>query len=73
MSHVPNESEPGDNLTVHRTEVKTWLTYETMSPPGRALTDIATANERSDGPAFDEQEVEDELNKRRGGHSGDGE
>jgi hypothetical protein len=53
--------------------VKTWLTYETMSPPGRALTDIATANEQSDGPAFDEQEVEDELKTRRGGHSEDGE
>ncbi len=73
MSHVPNKSEPGENLPVHQTEVKTWLTYETMSPLGRALMDIAAESEQSDGSAFDEEAVEDELKKRRGGHSEDGE
>jgi hypothetical protein len=72
MSHVPNKSEPDDNQTVHRTEVKTWLTYETMSP-GRSLIDIAAENEQSDGQAFDEEAVEEELKTRRGGHSEDGE
>lgn len=73
MSHVPNKSEPEDNPTVHRTEVKTWLTYETMLPLGRSLMDIAAENEQSDGPAFDEEAVEEELKTRRGGHSEYGE
>lgn len=73
MSHVPNKSKPGDNLAVPRTEVKTWPTYETMSPMGRALMDIAAEVEQYDGPAFDEQAVENELKLRRGGHPEDGE
>jgi hypothetical protein len=72
MSNVPNKSESGDHMPVQQTEVKTWLTYETMSPLGRALMDIAAQVEPSDGPTFDEQAVEGELKTRRGGHSEDG-
>ena len=60
-------------MPVHQTDVKTWLTYETMSPLGRALMDIAAQVEQSDDPAFDEQAVENELKSRRGGYSEDGE
>lgn len=72
MSLIPNKSDHGDQMPVPQTEVKTWLTYETMSPLGRALMDIAAQVEQSDGSAFDEQAVEDELKTRRGGHSKDG-
>ena len=52
---------------VRRTNVKTWLTPETMSPLGRELFEIAKEIEESDEPAFDEADIERELEKRRGG------
>ena len=73
MSHIPNNFEPDDKMAVPRTEIKTWLTYDTMSPLGQALMKIAAENDQADGTAFDEQAIEDELKIRRGGHSEDGE
>ena len=52
---------------VRRTNVKTWLTPETMSPLGRELFEIAKEIEESDEPAFDEADIERELENRRGG------
>jgi hypothetical protein len=66
----------GQNLNqppVRPTEVKTWLTAETMSPLGRELMEIATAIESSDEKPRDEDAIERELIKRRGGRSEDGE
>lgn len=64
---------PASNLNrqpkfeVRRTNVKTWLTPELMSPLGRELFEIAKEIEESDEPAFDETDIERELEKRRGG------
>jgi hypothetical protein len=62
----------GQNLNqppVRPTDVKTWLTVETMSPLGRALMEIATAIESSDDKPMDSDDVEREMLKRRGGRS----
>ncbi len=67
---------PASNLNrqpkfeVRRTNVKTWLTPELMSPLGRELFEIAKEIEESDEPAFDEADIEKELEKRRGGYFG---
>lgn len=61
------------NQVVRPTDVKTWLTAESMSPLGRELIEIANAIENSDEPAMDPEAIERELIKRRGGHSEDGE
>ncbi len=45
-----------------------WLTPETMSPLGRELFEIAKEIENSDEPAFDEADIEKELEKRHGGY-----
>jgi len=73
MSHIPNNSGPEDQMAVPRTEVKTWLTYDTMSPLGQVLMKIAAENEQAGDPAFDEQAIEEELKTRRGGNTEDGE
>ena len=52
---------------VRPTEVKTWLTSETMSPLGRELMEIATEIETSDDEPMDENAFERELIRRRGG------
>ena len=52
--------------TVRPTEVKTWLTPETMSPLGRRLMALARETEASDAPASDETAIEEELRHRRG-------
>jgi hypothetical protein len=44
-----------------------------MSPLGRELMEIAAEIESSDEPPMDEEAVERELAKRRGGYSGNGE
>ena len=65
----------GQNLNqppVRPTEVKTWLTVETMSPLGRELMELATAIYQSDENPMDENDIEREITKRRGGRSGDG-
>lgn len=70
-------AQPGQNLNhelpVRPTQVKSWLTAETMSPLGRELMEIAAEIEADDGATMDEQEIERELIRRRGGHSQDGE
>lgn len=44
-----------------------------MSPLGRELMKIAREIEESDEAAFDEEGIEKELAKRRGGYTEDGE
>ncbi|QQS46549.1 MAG: hypothetical protein IPM66_22050 [Acidobacteriota bacterium] len=58
---------------VRRADVKTWLTYEEMSPLGRRLMDIAREVEASDEPAMSEADLERELARRRGGYAEDAE
>ena len=58
---------------VRQTEVKTWLTAEDMSPLGRELMEIAAEIEQSDEEPMDEDELEQELIKRRGGYTRNGE
>jgi len=70
MAHS-NKSKSGPTPVVGQTRVKEWLTYDTMSPLGRDLMNIANDIERSDEPAFDEQAIERELTARRGGYSKD--
>ncbi len=66
-------AEPGQNLNqqppVRPTEVKSWLTKETMSSLGRVLMEIAAEIEASDEIPMDEDAIERELISRRGGHS----
>lgn len=56
---------------VRQADVKTWLTPETMSPLGKELFKIAKEIEESDEPAFDDEAVEREIKKRRGGYDFD--
>ena len=69
--------QPGQNLNqpppVRRTDVKSWLTSETMSPLGRELMEIAADIEASDEIPMDEEAIEHELRSRRGGYSRNGE
>ena len=68
---------PASNLNrqpkfeVRRTNVKTWLTQELMSPLGRELFEIAKEIEEFDEPAFDDDAIERELKRRRGGYDYD--
>ena len=73
MSHQNITSNQPTEFTVRRTEIKTWLTEETMSPLGRELMKIAREVEASDEPALDEEDIEKELKRRRGGYADDGE
>lgn len=70
-------AQPGHNLNqsppVRPTEVKSWLTAETMSPLGRELMELAAEIEASDEIAMDEEAIESELRSRRGGYSPNGE
>ena len=70
-------AQPGQNLNqqppVRPTEVKSWLTTETMSPLGRELMEIAAEIEASDEIPMDEEAVERELRSRRGGYATNGE
>lgn len=61
------------HISIRRTEVKSGLTPETMSPLGRELTKIAAEIEASDEKPMDEDTFERELIRRRGGPSEDGE
>jgi hypothetical protein len=68
--------QPNQNLNqppVRPTEVKAWLTAETMSPLGRELMEIALEIERSDEPLMTEEDVERDLSRRRGGYAPDAE
>lgn len=65
MSQI--NSDHHDYPSVRQTEIKTWLTDETMSPLGIELMRIAREIELSDEPALDEKSIESELQKRRGG------
>jgi vacuolar-type H+-ATPase subunit C/Vma6 len=66
-----NLKQPLEYL-VRQTEIKTWLTEETMSPLGRELMKIANEIEASDEQAFDEEDIEKELLRRKGGYAEDG-
>ena len=70
-------AQPGQNLNqqppIRPTQVKTWLTTETMSPLGRELMEIAAEIESSDETPMDAEAVEQELISRRGGYSRNGE
>ena len=70
-------AQTGHNLNqqppIRPTQVKTWLTTETMSPLGRELMEIAAEIECSDEAPMDEEAVEQELIERRGGYSRNGE
>lgn len=70
-------TRPGQNLNqqtpIRPTEVKTWLTRESMSPLGRELMEIADKIETSDEEPMDEDALERELIRRRGGYSQNGE
>ena len=70
-------AQPGQNLNqrppVRPTDVKSWLTPETMSSLGRELMEIASDIEASDETPMDEEAIERELIRRRGGYSPDGE
>lgn len=61
-------NQPAD-FPVRRTEVKTWLTEESMSPLGKELMRLAREIEESDEPGLGEDEVEEELTRRRGGRA----
>jgi hypothetical protein len=58
-----------ENPLVRPASLKTDLAYEDMSPLGKTLHDIADEIEHSDEPAFNENDIEKELEERRGGHS----
>lgn len=62
MAQVNREVLP----TVRATEVKPWLTPETMSPLGRELMKIAEEIEASDTAEMSEGDIERELSLRRG-------
>ena len=66
----PNLHEPPP---VQMTNVKTWLTLEEMSPLGRDLMKIAEEIDNSDETPMDEEAIERELLKRKGGFSNNGE
>ena len=70
-------AQPSQNLNqqpaVRPTEVKSWLTAETMSPLGRELMELADEIEVSDETPMDEEAIERELIRRRGGYSPNGE
>lgn len=58
---------------VRQTQIKPFPSEKEMSPLGRKLMKIAKEIENSDEPAFDEADIERELEKRRGGFVEDGE
>jgi hypothetical protein len=72
MSRSNIDTDQPAGFPVRRTEIKTWLTEETMSPLGRDLMKIAREIEASDAPALDEEDIEKELRKRKGGYVEDG-
>ena len=69
MAQVNKEILP----TIRSTEVKFWLTPETMSPLGRELIKIAEEIETSDAAEMSEDDIERELALRRGGYDRNGE
>lgn len=58
-----------DGPQIRQAYVRPHLSYEEMSPLGRALFDLAKEIELSDEPAMDEAAIERELARRRGGYS----
>jgi hypothetical protein len=74
MALVNEKDDRQTVVSVRQADVKTWLTYETMSPLGRTLMDIAREIENSDETAvMSEEDIERELTARRGGYDKDGE
>ena len=62
-----------DVFYVKQTQIKTVLSEKEMSPLGRKLMKIAKQIENSDEQAFDETDIEKELERRRGGFVRNGE
>ncbi len=62
-----------DAFYVKPTQIKTVFSEKEMSPLGKKLMKIAKEIENSDEPAFDEADIERELEKRRGGFVRNGE
>ena len=56
-----------DIFYVKKTQINTVSSEKEMSPLGRKLMKIAKKIEESDEPAFDETDIEKELEKRHGG------
>lgn len=56
-----------DIFYVKQTQINTVSSEKEMSPLGRKLMKIAKKIKESDEPAFDETDIEKELEKRRGG------
>ncbi len=63
-AHRENQTEPN----VRRAHTPD-LRYEEMSELGRELFDLSRDYEGSGGELLDEDEIENELMRRRGGHA----
>ncbi|MFN0119540.1 MAG: hypothetical protein ACKV2V_03450 [Blastocatellia bacterium] len=60
----PNQNQNSIPL-VQSTDIKAWLTAETMSPLGRELLRLAEEIAQSDEEPMDEAAIERELSQRR--------
>jgi hypothetical protein len=65
----PNQQEPGDAKT-RRPRIPN-LPYEKLSKLGRDLFDMSRDYEASGEPLLSEEEIEQELTRRRGGYTQD--
>lgn len=54
--------------TIRQADINYGMDYESMSPLGQQLCDIAREIELSDEPSFDEDAIEKELLDHRGGY-----
>ncbi len=70
-------AQPNQNINqppnVKPTNVKTWLTPESISPMGRDLMEIASEIDSSDDQPMDEEAIEREISRRKSRCSEDGE
>jgi hypothetical protein len=68
MSQARETSRSNQRKTTVRRARVLNLNYEDMSELGRDLYDLSRAYEDSGGPLLTEDEVENEVVRRRGGH-----
>ncbi len=68
------QSRPNKPVVFHvnRTRISDRSVGNDISPLGKKLMKIAHEIEHADGPALSEVEIEHELEKRRGGYTGNG-
>lgn len=52
---------------VRRAKIKPGLKYQDMSPLGEKLHDLAEEIELSNEPAYSEEDIQRELDRRKGG------